>query len=79
MSPEQMDSTTKAATDEQSESPLQSCAECGWPFGPDLTLEWILGRPSVVCSNAWKCWERQQHLDLEPPQGLGLVQVVASK
>lgn len=79
MSPETTDRTTKAATDAWRESPEDGCRECGWVFGPDLSVEWVLGRAMVLCANPWACWERQMHLSVEPPQGLGFVQVDASK
>lgn len=49
--------TTAAAT--KSSSSTSGCADCGWPFGPDLALTWVLGRPLLLCTNPWKCRERQ--------------------
>lgn len=53
--------TTPAATaaTTSSQSPARGCEDCGWPFGPDLCLTWVLGRQRVLCKNPWKCRSNQ--------------------
>lgn len=45
----------------------QECRECGWPFGPDLTRVWVLGRLTTICRNPWACYGRvldeREHLE----------------
>lgn len=48
---------TAATTNSRSDT--SGCADCGWPFGPDLTQQWVLGRRLLLCLNPWACWERQ--------------------
>lgn len=51
----------KAATT-RSRSDTSGCADCGWPFGPDLHQEWVLGRLLLLCLNPWACWGRQAEI-----------------
>lgn len=59
--PANIERNTKAATD-NSQEPDQSCADCGWPFGPDLTREVHADRVLTVCVDPWRCWERRETL-----------------
>lgn len=41
---------------------LSGCGECGWPYGPDLTLIVTSAGSLVLCKNPWRCLERQMDL-----------------
>lgn len=48
--------TTKASTDHS------RCAECLWPFGPDLIRTFCFGREITLCRNPWMCWGRKTEM-----------------
>lgn len=41
----------------------QRCAQCGWPFGPELMRGYVMGRISTLCRNPFACYGRQ--IDIE--------------
>lgn len=57
-----MDQPTNCATTDHGQCPDLECRDCGWQVVRDLTMTWVLGRPVMLCTNPWKCWENRVNL-----------------
>lgn len=69
MTPAKQARNAKSAAEADHLRSHPECRECLWPNVPDLSVVWVLGYPTTLCTNPWACWGRQLELR-EPDHGL---------